>query len=341
MVSWRPTSGEPSQLWQSPKHIISDTWGALERLEEDRSIHQIVDVADHVAHGHDLEPLIKRALLSSSFVVLKMPTMNYRQQGPDEYLAGYKDGWDMSPEQHKLEQLILTQQLQQNDFCLVLPQSMYVSTEASGGDALEVEMDRAQAINQKIQKLEQHIYSLPVGADFATVRRLLRQDGPQETLRTGLLMPDLQNLSLQEMTQLRKDYEDGFVRLRYALKKYLDGLAEYDKERQFAELIEEIDYECRKAEDEFKIIQRKHQRSLGGMVITASLMGIAALGEFAMPGMLTAATTALGSITLTDVVKHRIAKADQVDELAKSDFWVAWKIHQENLRKAKGRSRKK
>lgn len=32
-----------------------------------------------------------------------MPRMLYRKQGPDEYRAGLEDGWDMSPEQHALE----------------------------------------------------------------------------------------------------------------------------------------------------------------------------------------------------------------------------------------------
>lgn len=338
MSAWNPTSGEKSELWGAPEKVVSDAWSILQRLEEDRGLHQIVNVSDHVSHGHDLSRLVTRCLVSSSFVVLKMPHMRYRKQGPDEYLAGLSDGWDMSAEQRNLEQLIISQQLHMNDFCVVLPEYMVVNSECSGGEALETEFDRAEQVNSQIKQLESHVYSLPVGADYATVRRLLKQDNSQETLKTGILMPDIRNLSLQDLTKLRKDYDSSFTRLRYSLKKYLDGMAGFNGEKKFAGVIEEIDHECRKAEDEFKIIQRKHSRSLTGMLITSSLVAVAAVGEFIVPGVLAATTAAIGSVKLNDMIKRRVEIIDDTEKLKKSDYWIAWKIHQENLRKSKRKS---
>jgi len=190
-------------------------------------------------------------------------------------------------------------------------------------------------MNAEIARLESRVYSLPVGADYATVRRLLRQDNPQEPLKTGILMPDIRNLSLQEITNLRKEYDDGFSRLRYSMKRFLDGIAELDKESQFVRVIEEIDHECRKAEDEFKTIQQKHSRSLAGMLVSASMVAVATVGNLFVPGLLPAATAAIGSVTLRDVVKERIATADKADDLKNSDYWVAWKVHRENLGKSR------
>lgn len=341
MTAWKPTSGEESQLWGAPQDAVASTWSSLQLLEEDRGLHQIVNVADHVSRGHDLSHLVKRCLISSSFVVLKTPRMLYRKQGPDEHLAGLSDGWDMSSEQQDLERLLISQQLHKNDFCVVLPEAMRVSAEVSGGEPLEGEFDRVADVNAQIERLESHVYSLPVGADYATVRRLLRQDDPQEPLKTGILMPDIRNLSLQDLTSLRKDYDDGFARLRYSLKRYLDGIAEFDKESKFVGVIEEIDHECRKAEDEFKRMQRKHSRSLKGMLVTTSMVAVAAAGEFVVPGFLTAATAAMGSVTLTDVIKRRIATAEHADDMEKSDYWVAWKIHRENLRRSRKKGRRR
>ena len=227
MGGWKPTSGKKSELWGDPEKVVSNAWSTLQSLEEDRGLHQIVNVSDHVSHGHDLSRLVARCLISSSYVVLKMPRMVYRKQGPDEYVCGYEDGWDMSAEQQDLERLITSQRLHMNDFCVVLPEAMAVSAEASGGDALDGEFERAGEVNDEIKRLESHVYSLPVGADYATVRRLLRQDNPLETQKTGILMPDIRNLSLNDLTKLRKDYDDGFARLRYSLKRYLDGIAEF------------------------------------------------------------------------------------------------------------------
>ncbi len=331
---WQPTSGEKSQLWSNPENVVSDAWNSLQRLEEDRSIHQIIDVADHVSNGHDLASLVKRSMISSSFVVLKLPKMIYRKQGPDEYLAGLNDGWDMSEEQRELENLLVDHDLNKNDYCVVLPASMTQSSEVSGGETLVDSVERAEKVNEKIRQLEKHVYSLPVGADYATVRRLLRQDDPAESVNSGILMPDIRNLSLQDLTNLRKDYDDGFARMRYSLKRYLDGIATLDNETKFVHLLEEIDHECRVAEDEFNRIKKKHTRSLKGMLVTASLIGVAAAGELFSPGLLGTASAAIGSLTVGDLIKNRISLGDQKEEMKKSDFWIAWKIHQENLRKA-------
>ena len=194
--------------------------------------------------------------------------------------------------------------------------------------------DQAEALSREIKRLEAHVYSVPVGADYPTVRRLLKQDAPGETVKTGILMPDIRNLSLQDLTNLRKDYDDGFARMRYSLKRYLTGIAEADSESKFVGIVEEIDHECRKAEEEFQGMKRKHARSLRGMLVTTSMLGVAALGELLLPGIFTAAGAAIGSVTIADVIKGRIATADSADDLEKSDYWVAWKIHHENLRKA-------
>jgi hypothetical protein len=148
-------------------------------------------------------------------------------------------------------------------------------------------------------------------------------------------MPDIRNLSLQDLTSLRKDYDGGFARMRYSLKRYLDGMANADGESKFVGVIEEIDHECRKAEDEFQRIKRKHARSLKGMLVTTSMLGIAAAGEFFLPGIFTAATAAIGSVTVADVIKGRIATTDGKDDIEKSDYWIAWRIHHANLEKAK------
>jgi hypothetical protein len=103
---------------------------------------------------------------------------------------------------------------------------------------------------------------------------------------------------------------------------------------KFVGVIEEIDHECRMAEDEFNRIKRKHSRSLAGMLITASTIGVAAIGELVVPGVLAAATAAVGAATITDVIKNRLETTGNKDEMKKSDFWVAWKIQQENLRES-------
>ncbi|MBM3724094.1 MAG: hypothetical protein FJW40_01530 [Acidobacteria bacterium] len=334
MDRWQPTSGEKSELWSGPEKVVSDAWASLRRLEEDRGLHQIIDVADHVAHGHDLSRLVSRCLISSSFVVLKMPRMLYRKQGPDEYLAGLRDGWDMSAEQRRLERLVTGEGIPGIEFCVVLPESMAVSAEVSGGDALDGEFERAGEVNAKIRQLESYVYSLPVGADYGTVRRLLRQDSSHEPLTTGVLMPEIQNLSLGDLARLRRDYDGAFARLRYSLKRYLDGVAEADKESKLVGVIEEIDHECRKAEDEFKSIERKHSRSLTGMLITTSVVALAAAGEVAMPGVLAAAMAAVGSVTVKDLMERRIAKMNDAEDMEKSDYWIAWKIHEENRKRA-------
>lgn len=118
-----PGPGQPTELFGHPSKVVQDAWAIVQRLEEDRGLHQIVNVADHVTHGHDLSRLVARCLISSSYVVLKMPGMIYRQQGPDEHLAGLKDGWDTSAQQTKLEQMVLSERLHENDFCVVLPAS--------------------------------------------------------------------------------------------------------------------------------------------------------------------------------------------------------------------------
>jgi hypothetical protein len=328
-----PGPGQPTELFGHPSKVVQDTWAIVQRLEEDRGLHQIVNVADHVTHGHDLSRLVARCLISSSYVVLKMPGMTYRQQGPDEHLAGLKDGWDTSAQQTTLEQMVLNERLHENEFCVVLPASMRVSAEIAGGDALDGEFARADDVNGAIGRLESRVYSVPVGADYPTVRRLLKQDAKNPTAEphsTGILMPDIRNLSLQDLTKLRKDYDDGFARMRHSLKKCLKGMAQADGESKFAGVIEEIDDECRKVEEEFNRIKKKHSRSLGGMLVTSSLVGVAAVGELLLPGVFTAATTALGSVKLADLVSKRVATKDSVEDLEKNAYWIAWKIHQQN-----------
>ena len=99
-------------------------------------------------------------------------------------------------------------------------------------------------------------------------------------------------------------------------------------------VIEEIDHECRKAEDEFKKIQRKHSRSLTGMLVATSVIGVAAFADTVLPGLLAATTAAVGSVKLTDVIKRRVTAMDDTDDMEKSDYWITWKIHQENLRRS-------
>lgn len=118
------------------------------------------------------------------------------------------------------------------------------------------------------------------------------------------------------------------------MKRYLDGVAEADKESKLVGVIEEIDHECRKAEDEFKSIERKHSRSLTGMLITTSVVALAAAGEVAMPGVLAAAMAAVGSVTVKDLMERRIAKMNDAEDMEKSDYWIAWKIHEENRKRA-------
>jgi hypothetical protein len=72
-----PGPGQPTELFGHPSKVVQDTWAIVQRLEEDRGLHQIVNVADHVTHGHDLSRLVARCLISSSYVVLKMPGMTY------------------------------------------------------------------------------------------------------------------------------------------------------------------------------------------------------------------------------------------------------------------------
>jgi len=325
--------GGDSHLWGPYRKVVEETWTSVNRLQEDGSLHQIIDVDEHLAHGHDLQALVKRCLISSSYVVLKTPRMMYVQPGPDEYLAGVKEGWRMSAEQQELERVILDAGLQGNDYCIVLPSSMTVSAEIAGGEALDSVFARVEEANDEIRNLEKHVYNVPVGADYAMVRRLLRQDSSTQTLNTGVMLPEIGNLSLDDMTRLRKDYDNSFARIRYSLKKYLDGIKDADSERKFQGVIEEIDHECRVAEDEFKRIKRKHSRSLVGMLVTASLVGVAAAAETMVPGALAVASATIGSVTLNNLLSSRIKRLDDADDLGKGDYWIAWKIQQENVKR--------
>lgn len=334
MSGWQPTGGSSSRIWGEPQSVVQETWTSIEHLQEDGSLHHIVDVGEHLARGHDLLNLVKRCLVSSSFVVLKTPPLLYRQPGPDEALVGISAGWDMPPEQRALENVLLAEGFDQSEFCIILPQQMKISVEVSGGEALDSYFEQTKQVNKEIEKLEAHVYSLPVGADYAMVRRLLKQDSSRTPMNTGVMMPEIGNLSLADLTQLRKDYDGPFARLRYALKKHVDGIAEFDSEQKFKGVIEEIDHECRMAQDEFERIQRKHSRSLPGLLIISSLVGVAVAAEvFVAPGVLAAASATLGSFTLSNVLSKRIVKLDNVDDLGKSDYWIALKIQQENARR--------
>jgi len=102
--------------------------------------------------------------------------------------------------------------------------------------------------------------------------------------------------------------------------------------------VEEIDHEVRTAEDEFQRIARKHSRSLKGMLVASSLTGVAAITALLAPeaaaDAATAISAAIGAVGASNLYAQRVKRLDEVDDMGKSDYWIAWKIHAENSAKA-------
>ncbi|MFE9804806.1 hypothetical protein ACFYP6_39455 [Streptomyces goshikiensis] len=324
-------SGQPSRLWTNERQFIQFMDDRFDRLTRDDGLFHVVSVDEHHRKGHRIDQLVKRCILSSSFVVLEIPKMRYLKVSSDGGFAGFSSGWEMTPDLEQIEETLVSAGLDANEYCVVLPESVSLYYQIDGGeDALDAG-DYERHMNSEFRRIRERVDTVSVSAQASIVQRLLAQeDGTVAgaSFSAGLTLPDLRGLSLADLSRLRRDHEDAFVRLRYALRKYLNGLSDSTSETQFRELIEEIDYECRMVEGRFEAIRKGYRRSLEGMTVTSSLIGIAAALHSISPAASAVLSTAAGSATFGELIQSRVKKSSDLAALRDSDFWIAWQVHQ-------------
>lgn len=335
-------SGEPSRLWSGEEHFVSSVSGQIQSLNRDDGLFHVINVGHHHRAGSRIDRLVRRCMLSSSFVVLEIPRMRYLKVSSDGMWAGFSSGWEMTPELKQIEETLISAGLDVNEYCVILPEEVSLYYQIDGGEDVLDAGDYERRLNGQFAQIRERVDSIGVAAQESTVRKLLAQDaGTTDGIpfSAGLLLPDLRGLSLADMSHLRRDYEDAFSRLRYALRKFLTGLSESTSESQFREIIEEIDHECRLTEARFEAIRKNHRRSLEGMSLTSSLIGVAAALHSISPAASGVLSTAAGSATFAELIQARVKKSSDLIALRDSDFWIAWQIHQEanKIRQKNGR----
>ncbi|WP_239341424.1 caspase family protein [Frankia sp. CiP3] len=326
---WIPRSGEPSGLFGDNIYaFLTEADRVLSLLGEDDGIHHIVHVREHLDRGYDLASLAKRCLVTSSLTVFVVSSMIYRDVGGDASLGGYSSGWAMTEEIRRVERAVAAAGIHRVPFNVILPDAFDYSPEAEGGEEMHSQFDRAEEYRKRFRAIRSQVGLIAVGANYPIVQRLLKQDvSDVGTTVSGLLYPDIRNLTIDDMVRVRQDHEDSFVRLKRALQKYLRGLGTVDSEPAYVALVEELDDQCRQTQNEFEQIRRRHTSSLGGMVVTTSLVGVATATSAVSPTFAAVAAAATGSAGLTSFIQQRIALKSELTSLERSNFWFALQLH--------------
>jgi hypothetical protein len=332
--------GQDSRVFGTPRNLVDATNARLDDLDLSIGVQHVVDVAAHLRAGHDVSAVVRRCMVTGAYVVLMTPPYAYVGVGPDDSLAGSRSGWRFDDSQKQVETCLREIGALSSKYCVALPSDVSIGLDHAGGESFESYDNRVGELRQRVVAVLQRAYSLPSGADYAIVRKLVAQDRQGSTVTSGLLMPSVRNLSIEDLSRIREDNEDSFARMQYALKRYLDGLSEFESEAQFRHLIEEVDHECRSVESDLRRVKRKHQRTLGGMVVTAGVLGVAATVGLVDPGLSTALTAAIGSVSATDILSDRLQKIDGREDLKRSAYWIAWTVQQADNRASRpGRGR--
>ncbi|MEM6643942.1 MAG: hypothetical protein AAF616_13260 [Bacteroidota bacterium] len=169
--------------------------------------------------------------------------------------------------------------------------------------------------------------ALPVSLKHQGVLAQLTEDEllkkPSRSGYANLLLPSLDNWSVEEVRNLRYELNDSFLAFHRQLRNQLKSSSELTTEDKLIELMLQTDDEIRKLHSEIKTV-KKEARNRG--IKTAVDLASAVLVALIPQPLATIVGNIFGKSTISKSVDSAFSVGKKFSELRKNDFYFAWKI---------------
>lgn len=178
----------------------------------------------------------------------------------------------------------------------------------------------------KNETVEMNLVKTLLGKRFIPLLRKQKVKKLTRLFQKDLYLPYLKDIKIEELVKIKKNETDAFIRFQHKMDRIISELKDKTNEEKFRHLMEEVDYEIRVLNNEFKKVKnlRSLQRVSAGFFVISIVVFFAGFEDLHK-----IISLLLGAKSLSSVVEQeQLINRSKLD-LRNSDFFIPWKIHKE------------